>query len=126
MIYLDTHVAVWLYSGDLSLISEQAAESIESNELLISPAVLMELQFLYEIKRIKTRPAKIREYLEAQIGLRVCEIPFISVISHSLLQSWTRDPFDRIITGQAKARGNTPLLTKDRNIREHYPQALWD
>ena len=126
MIYLDTHVVVWLYAGDLTLFPKKAAEAIDSNDLLISPAVLLELQFLREIDRIKTKPSKIRDYLEAQIGLRVCDLPFISVISHSLTQSWTRDPFDRINVSQAKARGELPILTKDRTIRSHYSKAIWD
>jgi len=47
-IYLDTHVVVWLYSGELSLLSEKACQLIEENELLISPLVLLELQYLFE------------------------------------------------------------------------------
>jgi PIN domain nuclease of toxin-antitoxin system len=43
----------------------------------------------------------------------------------ALGQSWTRDPFDRIIVSQAALR-NAPLVTRDQVIRDHYSQAVWD
>src|SRR6266446_4317453 len=36
----------------------------------------------------------------------------------------TRDPFDRIIVGQAALQQRT-LVTKDCAMRDHYPYALW-
>lgn len=39
-------------------------------------------------------------------------------------ESWTRDPFDRIITAQAAVCGAV-LLTRDERIRANYRQALW-
>jgi PIN domain nuclease of toxin-antitoxin system len=42
-----------------------------------------------------------------------------------MLQTWTRDPFDRIIVAQARLRG-APLLTKDRTIQTHHAEAFWD
>ena len=46
--YLDTHVAVWLYEKDEERISRLARELIESSELLVSPMVLLEVEFLFE------------------------------------------------------------------------------
>jgi PIN domain nuclease of toxin-antitoxin system len=39
-------------------------------------------------------------------------------------QSWTRDPFDRLIVGQASANGAV-LVTKDAGIRQNYKQSIW-
>ena len=39
-------------------------------------------------------------------------------------ESWTRDPFDRMIVAQAALR-EAPLLTKDRVLHEHYDRAVW-
>ena len=39
-------------------------------------------------------------------------------------QSWTGDPFDRIIVAQAALR-RASLITKDADIRAHYDRALW-
>ncbi len=39
--------------------------------------------------------------------------------------SWTRDPFDRLISAHAIV-ANAPLVTADETIREHLPLAVWD
>ena len=125
MIYLDTHVVAWLFAGEARLFSRQACELIESNDLVASPVVLLELQYLYEIGRLKTEAAAISEHLAERMGLQLCRSSFMQVISEALLQSWTRDPFDRMIVAAAKSN-NAPLLTKDRTIHEHYAGACWD
>lgn len=124
MIYLDTHVVVWMYAGELDRIPATVADLVEANELLISPAVLLELQFLKEIKRISTDPMLILQTLEETIGLRMCTLDFSKVVIGALSQSWTRNPFDRIIAAHALIR-NAPLLTKDRSILSNCPVASW-
>jgi PIN domain nuclease of toxin-antitoxin system len=44
VIYLDTHVVVWLYAGDLELLPQEVRELLEGEELVISPMVELELQ----------------------------------------------------------------------------------
>ena len=44
--YLDTHVAAWLFAGDVTRLSAAARGAIEKNDLLLSPAVVFELQYL--------------------------------------------------------------------------------
>jgi hypothetical protein len=53
--YLDTHVAVWLCSGDVPF-SAAALKQIESAELRMSPMVLFEMQILHEIGRLNAAP----------------------------------------------------------------------
>lgn len=124
MIYLDTHAVVWLYAGELERFSVSASTLIEANDVLISPAVLLELQFLKEIKRISADPMLILQTLEETIGLHMCSLDFSKVVIGALSQSWTRDPFDRIIAAQASIR-NAALLTKDRTIRRNCSVACW-
>ena len=124
MIYLDTHVVVWLYAGRTDLLSALAVERIESEDLYVSPIVQLELTFLQEIDRLSVESARIIETLSQQIGLSLCDMPFANVILESIGQKWTRDPFDRLITAQAIAR-NAQLLTKDRHILENCPFAIW-
>ncbi len=125
MIYFDTHVVVWLYSGDIKLLSSKAIELIENNDLLyISPIVYLELKFLYEIGRIKVSPAEILESLSASIGLSVCDKSFLQIISESISLEWTRDPFDRIIVANAIVN-DAVLLTKDSRIQANYSKACW-
>src|SRR5436190_1725133 len=105
MIYLDTHVAVWLASGETTRLSRRASRLIDEEELVISPVVLLEMELLKEIGRIRVPADTIYEVLQREIGLTTCGQDFISVVKGTLQQKWTRDPFDRIIVGQAALSG---------------------
>ncbi len=125
MIYLDTHVVVWLYAGKGEDLSDRARQLIEASaSILISPMVLLELDYLHETGRITIGSNPIFDNLHQQIGLDTCERPFHDVIRLASKQTWTRDPFDRIITAQAAIAQNF-LITKDTIIRHHYAQAAW-
>ena len=52
MIYIDTHIVVWLYAGQVEKLSDQAKDLLNDNEIQISPIVRLELQYLNDIKRI--------------------------------------------------------------------------
>lgn len=124
MVYLDTHLVLWLYAGSLDLISKEALQIIDEEEICISPIVELELQYLKEIKRIKKSPSEISETLRKEINLKVCTKDFYSIVRESLKMHWTRDPFDRIVVAHASLNNNI-LLTKDDTIRAHYKQAVW-
>lgn len=124
VIYLDTHAVAWLYAGQAERFSPPAQQAIEGNDLLISPMVVLELQYLFEIQRVTDPSRQVFDALEQAIGLTVCDLPFPRVVQRSVQQSWTRDPFDRIIVAQAALR-EANLVTKDRKIRARYPRALW-
>jgi PIN domain nuclease of toxin-antitoxin system len=124
LIYLDTHVVAWLYSGLTDKLSDIAKTLINENEVYISAIIRLELQYLYEIKRIKDEPDVIISNLSEQIGLKICNKNFNDIISISLTITWTRDPFDRIITANALLNNNI-LLSKDQNIMNNYLYAKW-
>ena len=124
MIYLDTHVVVWLYAGKIKMLSEQAKELINEHEVIISPAVRLELQYLFEIQRITVESNEIVSDLLDRIGLKICDKSFNTIVSGALNFSWTRDPFDRIIVANAAVNHNI-LVTKDINILENYEKAMW-
>jgi PIN domain nuclease of toxin-antitoxin system len=125
MIYLDTHVVLWLYLRGGEGISERARQSIEYEpEILISPMVLLELDYLNEIGRTTLGSDPVFNYLHQRIDLKTCQKSFIDVVRAASQLSWTRDPFDRIITAQS-AIDQTSLITKDETILEHYEQAVW-
>jgi PIN domain nuclease of toxin-antitoxin system len=121
--YLDTNVLVWLAQGSLNRISRKAAELLERADLLISPAVLIELEYLYEANRIKV-PARDVQLKTAQ-EIRVCDLPFLSVANVMLDEKWTRDPFDRTIVAQAKANHFALLVSADEEIARNYPRTIW-
>ena len=125
IIFVDTHVVVWLYIGNTELFSKTALEKIRKSELYISPVVKLELRYLYEIGRINEKPEKILKSLNKEIGLKQSDDNFIEIINEAVKLDWTRDPFDRIITAQAKIRG-LRLLTKDQTILSNCQLAFWD
>ena len=123
--YLDTNVVVWLAQGNLARISMKAQEMLEEAELLVSPMVLLELAYLYEIGRIKLSARDVQLKIEHEIGVRVCDLGFPAIANVAVDESWTRDPFDRMIVAQAKANGLAYLVTADEEIGQHYSRSVW-
>ena len=43
----------------------------------------------------------------------------------SVKETWTPDPFDRLIVAQARLL-DASLITKDELIHKHYKKAIWN
>lgn len=125
MILLDTHVVVWLYEDPGRLIPEPVRERLEADPLALSPFVRLELQYLHEVGRISVPPQAIVDELTPTLELVLTDPPSALVCHTATELSWTRDPFDRLISAHALAT-RTALVTKDRTIREHLPYAWWE
>ncbi len=76
VIYLDTHVVAWLFTGRLKLLSSRAREVLQERRPTISPMVRLELEYLYEIGRVAATSAEVVGDLMRRIGLEICELPF--------------------------------------------------
>ena len=123
--YFDTQALVWLAQGSLDQISPRVNRAMQQAELLFSPIVLLEIEYLYEIKRCK-RPARdIQTKVEHELGVRLCDLPFSTIAEAALDEKWTRDPFDRLIVANAKANGFAWLISADEQMRKHYPRTVW-
>jgi PIN domain nuclease of toxin-antitoxin system len=123
--YLDTNVVVWLAQGAIARISRKAQSILEQADLFISPMVLIELEYLFELNRTKISSRDVLRNVEHEIGIRVCGLSFLSVANAGLDEKWTRDPFDRMIVAQAKANGLALLVSADEEIKSHYPRTAW-
>ncbi len=123
--YLDTHVAVFLHDGLVEELSAEARKQIEANDLLISPMVFFEFDYLFQRKRIGVDAASIMAVLSASFGVTLCRLPFAAVVLESFALTWTNDPFDRLIVAQAIANQGAMLITRDRLIRQNYLRAIW-
>jgi PIN domain nuclease of toxin-antitoxin system len=123
--YLDTNIVVWLAQGNLARISSRAQQLLEEGELLISPMVLIELEYLFEVKRTILPSRDIQLKIEHELDVRVCDLPFALVSAVAIGEKWTRDPFDRIIVSQAKANGLATLISADTEIAQYYPRTEW-
>ena len=123
--YLDTNTLIWLAQGSLESISPKATRLLKQADLLFSPMAMLELEYLYEIKRSKRTARDIQTKVEHEMGARVCELPFSTVASAALDEKWTRDPFDRLIVANAKANGFAWLISSDEEIARRYPRTVW-
>jgi len=124
VIRLDTHVVVWLYTGEVERLSEVARSFLENETPVISPMVQLELSYLHEVDRLTAGGADIVNDLERRIGLRRSDVALDSLVDTAAALTWTRDPFDRLIVADALVTGAT-LLTKDRVIRKRTAIARW-
>ena len=124
VIYLDTHVLIYLAAGEMNKLGAAARKAIDRHDVVASAAAVLELELLHEIGRLKPTASKLVAMLTGGIGLRVCDMPFRKVVDQAIVESWTRDPFDRLIVANAKAAA-APLVTRDERIRDNYSRALW-
>jgi PIN domain nuclease of toxin-antitoxin system len=123
MTYLDTHIVEDIGRGKLSSLGKEARRVFRrETEFRISPMVLLELEYLNEIGRIRAGAREVISRFRATIGLSVCDLPFEDVAIQAAAESWTRDPFDRIIVAQARL-AKAILITRDTNILANYSKA---
>jgi PIN domain nuclease of toxin-antitoxin system len=125
IVYLDTNAVVFLAQRGLARFHPRARKLIERGDLLVSPLILLELEYMHEIGRSTLRALDVQRKLEYELDVRICELPFADVARAALDEKWTRDPFDRIIVAQAKVNGFAPLISSDEKIAEHYPRTVW-
>lgn len=124
MIELDTHVLIWLYEGEPRKLSPAARDAIENRVCRYAPMVRLELQFMFEIGRNDADASSVLNVIKDQYNIEESRCDFVRVVDAALPITWTRDPFDRLITAHAIATG-ARLVTRDRLIRQHCPNALW-
>jgi PIN domain nuclease of toxin-antitoxin system len=124
LIFLDTHVVIWLYSGRLDLFKPKVLQLINENQVCISHIVNLEIKYLNEIGRINQFPDIIIDALINDIGLVFSETSIEKIVKHAIHLDFTRDPFDRIIVADAYIN-NSRLITKDQLIRKNYKLSVW-
>jgi PIN domain nuclease of toxin-antitoxin system len=87
--------------------------------------VVLEFEYLHARKKISVDAKAMTVALAESFGIAVCSLTFASVVYESLALRWTPDPFDRLIVAHAAANRSSMLITRDRLIRRHYPNAVW-
>lgn len=86
--------------------------------------VELELTYLFEIGRVTEPASAPLAALRKRIGLQMADSSLASVVQAATGLSWTRDPFDRLISAQAIV-ADAPLITADRTILDNLPLATW-
>lgn len=118
---LDTHVWIWLASGN-SILFPSARKAIdqarEREHLLISPISIWEMSMLVERKRI-VLAMELADWLQKWIelpGLVTAEFSFqVALLSNRLPGNLHEDPADRILIATAYEE-NAVLVTADEKI----------
>lgn len=123
MIILDTHIWIWLVTGDPRLLPE-FADYIQENEadgLGVCAISCWEVAKLVEGGRIKLS-LPVGDWLTAALaypGIRLLDLsPAVAVESTQLPGVFHRDPADQIIVATARLYA-CPLVTMDRQIRAY-------
>jgi len=124
VIRLDKHAVVWLFTGELERFTKKGRATIDTDQLVVSPIVQLELTYLHEVERLTVGGADILGDLASRIGLLTSDQSMLSVVQSAAGLTWIRDPFDRLIVADALS-ANCPLLTKDELIRRHVSIARW-
>lgn len=85
----------------------------------------LELAYMHEIGRARDPVSVMLAALRRSLGLEIADVSLTRLVETAVGLSWTRDPFDRMTAAHAIV-GDAPLITADRTILEHLPQATWE
>ena len=124
VVYLDTHIVVWLYAELIEKLTPAAEKVIEDDDIVISQFVRLEMRYLYKIDRIRTRPYPITKSLFKSLGLKISNRPLETIMEEAPRISWTRDVFDRLLVAEAESAG-CGFVSADKTIRSHYKRTIW-
>src|SRR5262249_54239996 len=98
---LDTNALIWLEQGH----PRSKPLAARRGRLFISPASILELQFLVEAGRIPLKRSTVSD-VARRAGLWLLgDPPAAAAVYGTVGLSWTRDPFDRLILAHARFRG---------------------
>lgn len=113
VILLDTNALIWLAQG------HRRAALLASNgrRLYVSPASLLELQFLVEAGRVRLRGVGL-DALAHDDRWVLDDPPSADWFQQAWGLTWTRDPFDRLLVAHARLR-EWKLATADIDILDH-------
>jgi PIN domain nuclease of toxin-antitoxin system len=116
VILLDTNALIWLEQGHRRArpLREQQAR------LYISPASVLELQFLVEAGRLRIKRGGLHEVVHRDDLWALDDPPSAAWFDESLELGWTRDPFDRLLVAHARLRG-WRLATADQALLARLP-----
>jgi PIN domain nuclease of toxin-antitoxin system len=108
---LDTHVVLWWLEDDAKLASATKDRLDVDSEIFVSSATVWEVGIKQALGKL-TGEGSLAEQVRDS-GFAVLPISADHAIAASVLPLHHRDPFDRILIGQALVEGLT-VMTRDR------------
>jgi PIN domain nuclease of toxin-antitoxin system len=112
VILLDTNALIWLERGHTR--TRRLLEA--GHRLYISPANILELQFLDEANRIRFRTGSVQSIVDDDRWM-LDDPPAVPWFLRAVDLRWTRDPFDRLLVAHAQIR-RWRFATSDSRILE--------
>lgn len=114
---LDTHVIIWMASGDPRLKRvDRSALADPARPLFVSAVVAFEFADLQQRGRIGIEEPL--DFLQRHMGFDILDLPSESWRVATGLPAIHRDPVDRLLIAHALSEGMT-LVTADANIRRY-------
>lgn len=80
LVHLDTHIVCWLFEGRLELLTDAARQALEDGNLFVSPMVDLEVQYLFELRRLTKGPDVILRTLSRDIDIQMTNQPLHQVV----------------------------------------------
>ena len=117
MILLDTNALIWLAQGHRRARPLQGVPRLH-----ISPASLLELQFLVETGRLRFKDRASVDSVVSDDRWQLDEPSAGPWFAAACEYGWTRDPFDRLIVSHARLR-RWKLARADEQLIEQLPAA---
>lgn len=121
---LDTHVVLWVISGDKKRIPSGVASLLEDQEtdVLLSAVVIWEIAVKRSIGKLDAEDGWLRAI--GQLGFNALPVSAAHAAATESLPWHHRDPFDRLLVAQATVEG-AALVTADSRIAAYDVPILW-
>jgi PIN domain nuclease of toxin-antitoxin system len=114
VILLDTNAVIWMHRNH----GRVAPLARPRSRLYLSPASLLEIQFLIETGRLRLKRNASLSDLAADDRWLQDDPPAAAWFGEALGIGWTHDPFDRLLVAHARLR-RWRLATGDATLIEH-------
>jgi PIN domain nuclease of toxin-antitoxin system len=122
MIVLDTHIWIWMVSGQFSLLSEKQKEALDiyKSNLLLSSISCWEVAKKVELGKLKLS-MDVLEWVQSAIQIpkiKVIDLTPEIIVQSTQLLNFHKDPADQLIVATSIIL-NCKLVTSDGNILKH-------
>lgn len=123
---LDTHAIIWFITNDsrLPVPTKKIIEN-QSNTCFVSLATHWEMSIKHSLGRLELNESleRIFEIIE-ESGFEILPITSSHILEVSQIPFHHKDPFDRMILGQAKNEG-MKIISKDSQFSNYSEDVIW-
>lgn len=123
----DTHTILWLIN-DYTQLSSTVTDIYldDKNTILISMVSIWEITIKIKLKKLSLKSSLsefIREHIKGN-RIDILNIELSHLYQLENLPLFHRDPFDRLIIGQAVSE-NIPVVSRDKAFDDYQVQRIW-